>query len=702
MNDIQLKRLKRNVSSLEFSHVIQDILTEAERMMNISYSIGATERGDWGHYYYCSHDASRLSMSWEKPKNHLCPLCGTEWEGEPYDSAWVSLAHSAIANGMKSLVLASLIKQEITYSQHAKSIFIAYATHYKGYQIHGSIPYNGPGKLFAQTLDESHWILDLCMAYLMISDQWSKKEKEIIKFGLFEPCARFLIDHREQQIHNHAVLINSAIASLGFLLDDKSIISAGLYGEYGLIDQIERGILTDGFWYEGAFQYHFYTLHPIIQYCMIVEGSSWDLRYNPKIKSMFDFPLDYILPDGFFASLNDASSKAGLHSYAHFYEVALDWYNDIRYLELLELAYGISNLPDHDSRQITTIPRNSIFALLYGEPLEDMRISKFPGYERVLINCMSSHSSSNESGLTKLINRRQWHLTIKHSLFGGEHDHLDRLGLSFGCGRLPLFIDPGTTAYAVPAHYAWFKHTYSHNTICVNGKDQPPADAKLITMCKESWGAWTESAVDWCHDEYYLKNKIILPAEMCSWDNEAYDGVGLRRINVLTDRFLLDIVKVTVPVEKEIDLLFHMNGQLVDESVWSKTDDTLSELSQEMFKNKRKKPFQATERFIWHMGEAFVEHIAFCSKQSTLYTACTLDNPPNQVRQTLIERANIENEVMFINAFSYDHVIGSSPMALEVTKQGETSYDLKLTVDGSDYLILFNWEMVKVELKAFL
>lgn len=571
---------------------------------------------------------------------------------------------------MQALAVALAVEPKLEALSYLKSVLLDYSRYYSGFQIHGDIPYNGPGKLFAQTLDESHWIMDLAFAYQWVSDQFEPEEREIVMEGLFRPCAEFLIAYKEHQIHNHAVLITSAIAMLGFILGDANIQRAGLEGEYGLYDQIVRGVLPEGFWYEGAFTYHYYAMGPIIQYALTVEGSDWDIRgipaVNAALKQMFEFPLRFLLPGGMFPSLNDASKVVGIESYIHLYEFAGDWYGEEAYQGLLAEAYSGGR------------KRDSLYTLICGWPLE-----REPGVEREWIRELAFEWHSSEgSGLTKLVNRQGHHVTVKHSPFGGEHDHMDRLGISYGWGNTPVMIDPGTVAYAVPAHYDWFKHTYSHNAVSLNGADQPPADCRLIASGEEHWGQWAASSVRWNGGDYRMKGSLILPEEMCPWDESAYDGSELTRMVALTEHMLLDLIKVSAREETEVDIHYHISGEIKLTEKWEKTDDRLSLLRQDLFRDKRKRPSTGTDCVSWTASGHPVDQHCWSSEACTLYAARTPDNPPDRDRHSFIQRLKVgaAGEVWVMNVFIAG-CPGSS--ALSVMRLSDQSFEI--TIIGESF-----------------
>ena len=88
----------------------------------------------------------------------------------------------------------------------------------------------------------------------------SHREKEKIRDGLLLPGAEFLMEHRHMQLHNHEVIINSAIAIIGLIFGKEELVKEAVYEKYGLLYQLEHGMLSNHMWFEGAFGYHFYAL----------------------------------------------------------------------------------------------------------------------------------------------------------------------------------------------------------------------------------------------------------------------------------------------------------------------------------------------------------------------------------------------------------------------------------------------------------
>ncbi len=88
-------------------------------------------------------------------------------------------------------------------------------------------------------------------------------------------------------------------------------------------------------------------------------------------------------------------------------------------------------------------------------------------------------------------------LLIKHSPWGGEHDHYDRLGLMLWHRNGWLLTDMGTTGYGAKMHYDYYKNSATHNTLCVNQSNQPPANPQVLGWHMDDDSLWLDSEVDW-------------------------------------------------------------------------------------------------------------------------------------------------------------------------------------------------------------
>lgn len=678
MNEQRRAKLRANGRSPAFREAkskLRKATEEAARFGEVEF---ADVQGQWTHLYHCHADGAALRFDWESPARHVCPTCGASYEGEPYDGCWVSIAHNRIAKAIYHAALLHAIEPDDALAATAKRYLLAYAEHYTKYAVHGDIPYNGPGKLFAQTLDEAHWLLDVAAGYSLLRGEFAEEENSRIRTGLLAPCAEFLIAHKERQIHNHAILITSAIGAIGLLLGEHAITSAGLDGEYGLRDQMARGILGDGFWYEGSFAYHFYALRAILGFSLLAEGTGWDVRESAQLKAMFDFPLRVVLPGGRLPALNDSGPSERLTAYAPVYEAGLDFYGEGRYKALLTDAYS----DRQSSREAYSLgegdtgrTRDSLEALLYGCELAESA-EETDGARR---GWAERSYTSTDSGLTKLVHPSGWYALVKHGPFGGEHDHMDRLGLQLGYAGRPVLTDPGTTAYGVPAHYGWFKHTLAHNTLSIGGFDQPPCDGRLAQVRDCAWGTWSETAADWKGAGYRMQSSIILPEEQRAWDNRPYAGVSFRRIIAIADDMALDLVLAEAEEAREFCLAQHIAGEWDGAVEGWKTDmRAFGAIDGRWLRQLRSRKSGSQETLLAKLREGGRLRLdGWCSVPSSISLAVTPDNPPTVSRATLIRCTQAVQSAMFVHIYRVGDEQAES--AATAAKEG---LDVSPTGDG--------------------
>ena len=189
----------------------------------------------------------------------------------------------------------------------AIEMMLVYASYYKDYEVHGDIPYNGPGKAGAQTLDEANFLRSFALTYDLLESCMSTQEKEKIRDGLLLPGAEFLIEHRHMQLHNHEVIINSAIAIIGLIFGKEELVKEAVYEKYGLLYQLEHGMLSNHMWFEGAFGYHFYALTSFFAYEKFALHTPHSHIHHPNYKAMMELLFSYIEPGFRVPMLNDTN-----------------------------------------------------------------------------------------------------------------------------------------------------------------------------------------------------------------------------------------------------------------------------------------------------------------------------------------------------------------------------------------------------------
>lgn len=506
---------------------------EVDEVFKRNITVPKTGIANWTLYYYCPDCSVKLAFDWNSPKEHICPCCKRAFYGEPYDSSWWGLANSRNYNEAFSMSMIWLVTGEEAYARKAADILLEYAAYYPEYEIHGDIPYNGPGRSGAQTLDEANFQRTLAMAYDILSDYLTEEERHIIRDNMLLPGAEFLLEHRHRQLHNHEVIINSAIGVIGILFNKKEYIDAALYDDYGLIYQLEHGMLANHMWFEGAFGYHFYALTSFFAFEKFALHTPFGNIHHPNYRHMMEVLCDYLEPDFSIPMLND-TNYGHLSGMKELYEFAY------REIGGDKLAFILNTAYNNKKRN------NNLEAFFYGADEIAAAVLPLKNY----------HTELNQPGHTILRGRDGRYLLLKHDSYGGEHDHYDRLAISYCAFGRPVASDLGTTGYGAKLHYDYYKNTGTHNTLTIGEENQAPVNGRLTRYEEQDGVIYAEAEADWTAP-YQLPDSF----NIVQWKEENYRPVRMCRKIAWTDEYFVEVFTADrIPEGLTADWTLHVSG----------------------------------------------------------------------------------------------------------------------------------------------
>ncbi len=467
--------------------------------------------GQWYHYYSCPKHGARLQT--KGPTQHVCPVDQEVLTGYPYDEVVITSDHNRLAGALRTLGLVYQVTGEQPYALKAKEILLAYAAKYESYPLHnirGEAKVGG-GKVGPQTLDESTWLITMVEGADCIWDTLSEAEQKQVKEGLLYPATSVIRQHK-MGIHNIQCWKNSAVGLTGLLLGDGALVDEALNADSGFYQQLAKGIMPDGLWYEGAWGYHFYTVSALVHFTEAAYHSGTNL-YDQKLKSLFDAPLALAMPDLRLPAFNDSSTVA-VPGQAALYEVAYARFKDDRYLRVLAQT-----------------KRDSDLALLHGV----LDSGSPPAWAAESRNFPASGYAILSAGQGK---DATW-FCLDYGPHGGGHGHPDKLGfVLYGLGQI-IAPDPGTANYGVPIQAGWFRSTLAHNTLTVDEKSQNPAEGKCEAFVAE-------------------KDFSAVMADA----GPIYDFVTFRRTaSLIGEKLLVFIDQISATKEHVFDLAYHNLGQ---------------------------------------------------------------------------------------------------------------------------------------------
>ncbi|TEW54663.1 alginate lyase [Psychromonas sp. RZ22] len=512
--------------------LLEQIIDDNKVVLTSDTLVPPDARATWNLYYFCPEHGVRLIWDRNKPTEHVCPADGAILTGEPYNGAWWRGLNGLNAKACNDLGLLWQITQEKQYLNKVKEILLGYAEFYPDYEEHGGIPYNGPGKANSQTLCEANCNIDFARGYDFIKEQLTSSEQYYIEQRLLKEGAEFLMRHRSDQLHNHEMKISATIGVIGLILNEQGFIDFAVNTQYGLKYQLEHGVKGEGLWFEGSIHYHYYALQALLNFEKMACKTEHSLLLHPNFYRMLAFPLKLLSNTGDFPRLNDCIAGQEKLSHNHLFEFAYREFKDPLFASALKNIYLNSD-------------RNNIEALLYGADFlpdaEQLRCHSIHA-EQTGITIM--HESSNENMLL-----------VKHSTYGGEHDHYDRLGLIICRNGKEILPDLGTTGYGAELHYGYYKNTLTHNTLAVEQGNQPPSKPSVNHFKKQAEFTWLDVQTDWCG-----KLPIVDSHTIVQWDEDAYRDIYFRRQILWLGDVAIEFNHINNPHLKALDLIWHIRG----------------------------------------------------------------------------------------------------------------------------------------------
>lgn len=450
----ELPQIKQRISEHQWASAnFKSLKHNADEWLKINVKL-PDRGGQWYHYYSCPKHGARLRT--ESPTKHVCPVDGEVFSGYPYDDVYIMSEHNKYANALKTLGIVYQLTGQKNYADKAREILLAYAAKYPEYPLHTirNEARIGGGKVGPQTLDESTWLITVVEGADCIWDTLTEDQKGSVINGLLLPATDIIRKHK-MGIHNIQCWKNSAVGLVGLLINNAEMIKEAIEGESGYFNQMKKGVMPDGVWYEGAWGYHFYTISALVHLTEAARNCGINL-YGEELRRMFEAPILMAMPNLELPAFND-SYTVQLPTMASLYEIAFSRYNDRRFALVMQQGNRINNN-----------------AMLYGRPIDSAKIN---------IPVASVNFPSSGYGILAYGTSTDatW-FCIDYGPHGGGHGHPDKLGfVLYGLGQ-PLSVDPGTANYGVPIQANWYRTTIAHNTLCVDETSQKPAEGKCLAF----------------------------------------------------------------------------------------------------------------------------------------------------------------------------------------------------------------------------
>ena len=474
-----------------------------------------TRGSQWPCHYICRKCGGALKM--KTATEHVCTRCGTVHSGWPYDDCPLYQQHMKYAEMAEYLGIAYGITREEAYARKATDILLKYAELYPSYKFHDNYdkPVIGGGYAFSEALHEAIWHITLTRAFDCVREILNDSERDEIAEKLLLRFAEYVrtVNHG---IHNHECWHLAAAGMVGLALEIPEYVHDAIYGRTGLQEQIRQGVSDDGPWFEGTWNYHFFTLQALEPFTLAALNNGIDVR-SERYKSMYDAPFRQLTPTFELPAFHDSHRVQ---------------FTPAAYGKTYETAATLWPSPLYDW-WLGQSPRRNLAAILWGRSIQ--------GADKALPSFESMLQPSAGYGVLRSVSTDmprqmipQNYLAIDFGPHGGWHGHQDKLNIVLWLRNVMFAEDSGCASYADPRDKGWFKATISHNTVMLDGKSQAAATGRCLAFATGG-------------------NACIISCDA----GNVYDDATLQRHVALIDDIVLDMFTVRSTRQRDIAWLFH-------------------------------------------------------------------------------------------------------------------------------------------------
>jgi hypothetical protein len=526
-----VEEMRRKIAAVPWAKAaFEQMKAEAEAVLTTE-PVQPIEPVGWRHDFYSRDTGEHLVYDPASPDAFLDPLTGQYENDAAQHKAWVLFTHERTHRLMRSLGFLYALTGDERYARWVADGMRRAVEMFRHRELREG---NNTEALYFQPLYDAPALIMLCDAYSLTrkSTAYTEDDHRAILQGIFEEGIPYQIKFLDKTgVHNMTCYVAAALARVGLEFDRKDWLERGLYADKcGLRDLVLNGApagpdgKADGFWYEGTMFYHHYSLLPLITLFEIdrrVGGRvSSDPEVRARLEEMFAAPVALADQSLRLPTVGDlgAPKVMSVPAYRHLYEYAAGRLNPGRFGPTLAAAYAHG------------IPRNSLAALAYGP--DTLPAPQFPDGDTIM-------PRPGFGVLRRSTPEGPWYLLFKSGPHGAGHDHPDKL--EFALNALGQIISPdlGTAGYALNAIHPFYRSTFSHNTLFVDGKNQATVKDASLT--------WRPDAD---------------PAYACGVVRDAYPGVTLTRHLWFAPPYLVIADECSSDAEHRYGWLFHAYGSL--------------------------------------------------------------------------------------------------------------------------------------------
>lgn len=404
----------------------------------------------WVHDYYCDRDGSLLIFDLHNSQYFECPVCHFKYTDIKRKGAWITKYRYKIFQLLEDYSKKYLECRDEEFLHFIEDALSYYSFNYEKFVLHNkegkifdTLPktFNRCGRITAQGLNKAMLCIQIVHCIDNLYSYLNANLRESV-FHLLFPQIYVLLKSQIHKIHNISCYEICSIAMMGILSSNKEMLEFAFSSRYSFYNQLDQGVTKDFLWFEGSFHYHFFVLKPILQLFKLAK------KYQFYIPNKYYELVKKMLLEGYKMSFSDCSLPSPNDGWPNRY------LSD--YIEVFELG-------------------NQIF-------IDDFSVILKSIYARS--NCYAT-THCLDTGFSILKNK-YWNVFIKYYENNISHAHPDKLNIEVKFGNNFLTHDLSTSGYGSTISSAFYKRTYSHNTIVIDGKDSNLSCNSIIHFYNEN------------------------------------------------------------------------------------------------------------------------------------------------------------------------------------------------------------------------
>lgn len=534
----------------------------------------------WIHDYYCNNDGAELIFDLNNSETFECPICKHVYNDSKKKKAWITKYRYTIFQNLENYSFDYLKNKDSKTLEYIEDALNYYSLNYDKFPIHDKTgeTFNAStskkcGRITTQGLNEAMITIQIINCLNNVSQYLQKQTKSNV-FSLLFPKIFALLRPQINKIHNIDCYEICAIAMIGIVSNNKEMIDFAFNSSYSFYTQLDKGVTKDYFWFEGSFHYHFFILEPILELLKVAK------QYQFNIPNKYYSIAKKMLIQGYRCSFNDCYLPSPNDGWPNRH---LSHYLDTYYLGNKLFKNEFTNIIEAITKNVNTTNTRHL----------------------------------TQTGFSILKNK-SWNVFIKYKDNNLNHAHPDKLNIEIKWLINFLTHDLSTSGYGSQISKEFYKKSYSHNTIIIDGKDSNIECDNIINK--------------------YNNHMISVTV------NNLYDNISVSREIKLANKTLKDKIKVNNNSNQSIDYIFHCDATI------------LTELKTKIKKEFKKYPYFKNIKEVitdskiltlkWKLNKTtIISKINLENKH--LFICNSPDNPNTQERTTLIIRSNNEENPLF-------------------------------------------------------